>query len=133
MQIWRNMFLSSRAIIILLVVTVFSLAAFQTHLHFHNFDMHESHHSHSVDVHIINKDVQQDHHENSTVIEAKFAGIFKKQLADDLLPMLAVAMFSLLIACLLKLFGRVISIPAVVFPQSRYRYFVPHLRAPPQL
>ncbi len=133
MQIWRNMFLSSRAIIILLVVAVFTLAAFQTHLHIHNIDMHESHHSHSVDMHIFNEGVLQDHHESSTVIEIKFAGIFKKQLADNLMPMLAVAMFSLLIVCLFKLISRVISNPAILYPKSRHRYFIPLLRAPPQL
>jgi len=127
------MLLSSRAIIILLVVAVFSLTVFQTHLHFHNIDMHESHHSHSVDVHIFNEEEQKDHQENSTVIEAKLTGISKKQLADDLLPMLAVAIFSLLIACLLKLVSRVIATPNIFFPQSRHRHFVPHLRAPPQL
>jgi len=132
MQSWRNMFPTSRAIIILLAAAVFSLTVAQAHLHFHNTNMHESDHSHSVDVHIFNAEVQQDHHDNSNVIEGETAGILKKQLDDDIVPLFTFVLFSMLITCLLIMNRHVFSASFIYSPQSRYRYFSPHLRAPPQ-
>jgi len=132
MQIWRNQSASTRAIIVLLSITVFFLTLLQAHLHFHTTDTHEAHHAHSVDIHIFNDVVEQDHHDNVTVLEAKSTGILKKQLDEDILPILAFALFSLLVICLLRLIGYVAPVKSAQHLRSRHRYFTPLLRAPPQ-
>lgn len=134
MKTWRHHLPSSRAIILLLVVAVFFLTVFQTHVHIHSADAHDSHHSHAhvSDVHLFDNQTDQNHHDTAKVIEAKPAGIIKKQLEEDILPILAIVLFSLLFVCLRRRVGFSKPVDIAVHHRSRFRYFIPLLRAPPQ-
>ena len=133
MNTWRDHLPAQKATGLLLVLAVFFATVFQLHSHIHSVDAHDSHHQHehAGSAHLFSVSIEQDHHDDTLVIETKPAGILKKQLDDDILPLLAIFLVALLFLCQ-SASGRRISIVENSNPyRTRHQHFTPQLRAPP--
>jgi hypothetical protein len=100
-------------------------------MHIHESGVHESHNHHAIDVHVYNQLADQNHHDDAKVIDSSPAGIIKNQLNKDLIPVFAIFLFSFFVTVLLKQTGLLRYRRLTCHAASRYRHFVPFLRAPP--
>lgn len=132
MKPWRNIIISNKTIIWLLVLFVLLITLMPAHYHLnHLFNGNPTSHDHVIDFHLIADKTDQSHHgKETTVFTANPDGIVKKS-TPEFSPIVLLAI--LLVICSIP--GKRIKIHLdycnVSLKQS-YHHFSPPLRAPPQ-